>query len=54
MSCNRINTRIPSARGPVQSTGDVIAAILTNRRSEPAQAHRRGLDPRDFLTIGHG
>jgi len=52
MSFNRIANRVSTTVGTVRSTSDVIAAILANRRPEPAQ--RRGMNPRDFLTIGHG
>lgn len=54
MSFTGIANRISATAGTVRSATHVIAAIHANRRPEPEHVRRLGMDPRAFLTIGHG
>jgi hypothetical protein len=54
MSFNRIVSRISNTLGTVRSASHVVAAIHADRRPEPKHVRRLGMDPRAFLTIGHG
>lgn len=54
MTINRLVSRISHAFGQVRSAGHVVAAIQANRQPSPEHVRRLGMDPRAFLSIGHG
>ncbi|MFT3975278.1 MAG: hypothetical protein QM699_18120 [Amaricoccus sp.] len=54
MTINRIAARISNAFGQARSASRVVAALQTNRQPDPQDLRRLGMDPRVFLSIGHG
>jgi hypothetical protein len=51
---NRIVTEIVSFYRQVVSAIAVSAAVESRRTPEPHHLRRLGIDPRAFLSIGHG
>lgn len=54
MSFNRIVNRISDALGTVRSASHVAAALEAHRQPDPAHLRRLGIDPRAFMSMGHG
>jgi hypothetical protein len=54
MSINRFAARITDVFGQLRSAGHIIAAVRVDRRPDPEHVRRLGMDPRAFLSIGHG
>lgn len=54
MSFHRIASRVSNVFGQVRSASHIVAAVQANRQPNPEHVRRLGMDPRAFLSIGHG
>lgn len=54
MSFHRLVNRVSHVVGQVRSASHVVAAVQANRQPNPDHIRRLGMDPRVFLSIGHG
>ena len=55
MSFSRITARIANALGTVRSASHVASALEAHRQPrDPAHLRRLGIDPRAFMSMGHG
>lgn len=54
MSINRIAATFSDAFGEKRSATRLVGGIDATRRPVPESVRRLGMDPRAFLSIGHG
>ena len=54
MQINRILAGISNTIGTVRSASHVAAALEAHRRPDPKHLRRLGIDPKAFMSLGHG
>ena len=54
MSINRIAASFSNAFGDGRPASRLVGAIDETRRPVPEKVRRLGMDPRAFLSMGHG
>lgn len=54
MNVSRIFSSISETLGTVRSARRVVSALESNRRPDPNHLRRLGVDPKVFLSMGHG
>ncbi|MBB5224082.1 hypothetical protein HNP73_004043 [Amaricoccus macauensis] len=54
MSFNRIVARLSNAFGEVRPASRIVLRGIDTTRPVPEAVRRLGMDPRAFLSIGHG
>lgn len=54
MNLHHAYSRVSRAFGTMLSAGAVVAAIQADRKPKSSDLVRLGIDPRTFMSIGHG